>query len=145
MKRTAKSHWQGSAKEGGGHLSTQSGVFDEQPYSFKLRFENEDGQQGTNPEELIGAAHAGCYNMALSVALSEADHAPESLDTAAEVYLESKDGGFAITRIVLDLRAKIPSIDEATFNELAEGAKANCPVSKALQGVEIELKKQLDH
>lgn len=145
MKRTAISHWKGTAKEGSGHLSTQSGVLQEQPYSFKLRFENEDGKKGTNPEELIGAAHAGCYNMAFSVALTEADHAPEALKTEAEVHLESSDGGFSISRIVLNLQAKIPGISETEFNELAEAAKENCPVSKALSGVKIELKKQLEH
>lgn len=139
MKRTAESTWQGSGKEGKGHLTTQSGVFDKQPYSFKLRFENEDGKAGTNPEELIGVAHAGCFNMALAVALGKDGHEPDELHTKAEVHLEQKDGGFSISTIKLILNAKVSGLDKDKFKEYAEGAKKNCPVSKALTGVDIHL------
>ncbi|GJM34682.1 MAG: osmotically inducible protein OsmC [Saprospiraceae bacterium] len=132
MKRTATAIWKGSGKEGKGTLTTQSGVFKEQPYSFRLRFENEDGKLGTNPEELIGAAHAGCYNMALAVQLSQAGYTAEELNTTATVTLENPGDGFAITTINLNLTAKVPDITESQFRELAEGAKAGCPVSKVL-------------
>ncbi len=132
MKRRAKAFWKGTGKEGTGTLTTTSGVLDEQPYSFRLRFENEDGKKGTNPEELIAAAHAGCYNMALAVQLGEAGFTPDSLDTQAEVTLEQTDGGFAITTVKLNLNAKIPGISKDKFMELANGAKEGCPVSKVL-------------
>lgn len=143
MKRLAESVWKGSGKEGKGHLSVQSGVLDKTPYSFKLRFENEDGKAGTNPEELIGAAHAGCFNMALAVALSEAGHEPEELNTKAHVSLEKTDEGFSISKIQLSLSGRIPGISEDEFQELAESAKKNCPVSKALGTVDIQLDAKL--
>lgn len=143
MKRTAESVWKGSGKEGKGHLSTQSGVFDKQPYSFKTRFENEDGKQGTNPEELIGAAHAGCFNMALAVELGKKDMEPSELHTTAEVKLEKGDAGFAISSILLKLEATIENLSDEDFQEIAEGAKKNCPVSKALAGVDIQLDAKL--
>jgi osmotically inducible protein OsmC len=132
MKRRAEALWKGSAQEGSGMLTTQSGVLHEQPYSVKLRFENEDGKAGTNPEELIGAAHAGCYAMALSVELGKAGFTPDSLHTEAHVNLEQVDGGWAITKVDLKLDASVPEIDEDQFDEIANGAKEGCPVSKVL-------------
>lgn len=142
MKRTANANWKGNVFEGAGTLTTQSKVFEKQPYSFKLRFENEDGQLGTNPEELIAAAHAGCFGMALSAELSKAELPPEELNVDAELTLEKNDAGFAITKILLKLDAKIPNIDEAKFMELAGGAKAGCPVSKVLN-CDIDLQANL--
>jgi lipoyl-dependent peroxiredoxin len=130
MKRTASAHWNGSGKEGNGHLSTQSAVLDATPYSFNTRFGD---SKGTNPEELIAAAHAGCFTMALSFALGEAGYTPESLDTEATLTMDREDGGFAITAIHLDVNAKVPGITEDQFAEIAAGAKANCPVSKVLK------------
>jgi lipoyl-dependent peroxiredoxin len=129
MKRTATSVWNGSGKEGNGHLTTQSATLDQTPYSFNTRFG--DGK-GTNPEELIAAAHAGCFNMALSFALSGAGFTPDSLTTLATLTMEQQDGGFTIAAMHLDLKAKIPGIDADKFDEIAAGAKANCPVSKVL-------------
>lgn len=129
MKQKASAIWQGSLKEGTGTLSTGSGALAAKPYSFKTRFE---GEQGTNPEELIGAAHAGCFSMAFSMILGEAGFTPDKIETAATVALEQKDGGFAITTVHLDVTATIPSIDQAKFQELAGKAKAGCPVSKVL-------------
>jgi osmotically inducible protein OsmC len=140
MKRKANAIWKGSAKEGGGSLTGPSGVLDKTPYSFKARFENEDGKLGTNPEELIAAAHAGCFNMALSVALGEEGFKPDELNTDATVKLEKTDEGFAITLIELNLSAQVPEIGESKFKELANGAKEGCPISKALKSVPMELK-----
>lgn len=125
MKRTATAEWQGTGKEGKGTLSTQSGVLKSTSYSFATRFENEPG---TNPEELIAAAHAGCFTMKLSFVISGAGHKPDSLTTTAAVTI---DNG-AITTIHLDVKGKVPGADEAKFREWAEDAKKNCPVSKAL-------------
>ena len=143
MKRTAKSIWEGNATEGSGKLSTQSGVFDQQPYSFKARFEDESGKTGTNPEELIAAAHAGCFNMALSVALGKEGYTPKHLDTNATVFLEKDDGGFSIPKIALRLEASVPNIEDAEFQKIAKGAKENCPISKVLSGADIELEANL--
>ncbi len=133
MKRKATSVWKGSGKEGKGTLTTpDSGVFDEQPYSFKMRFENESGRAGTNPEELIAAAHAGCFNMALAVQLSNAGYEAERLHTDAIVTLEKTDGGFGVTSSHLKLSAKVPNLDKEKFMELANAAKAGCPISKLL-------------
>ena len=129
MQRKANARWQGTAKEGSGTLSTQSGTLTDVPYTFKARFG--DGK-GTNPEELIAAAHAGCFTMALSFALNNAGFTAEAIDTDAQLTLDQVPGGFAITAIHLTTRARIPSIDAAKFNEIAAGAKANCPVSKVL-------------
>ena len=137
--RTAKARWQGSLKEGGGTMSLGSGAY-EGAYSFGTRFE---GEPGTNPEELIAAAHAGCFSMALSGALGRSGYTPDSVATSARCHLEKVDGGFAITRIELITEAAVPGIDEAAFQEHAEGAKAGCPVSKALAGVEISLDAKL--
>jgi lipoyl-dependent peroxiredoxin len=139
--RIANAHWEGDFKRGGGTVALSSGAF-EGPYNFSGRFE--DGS-GTNPEELLGAAHAACFAMALSVGLTQAGTPPESLDVEAKVTIEQVEGGFGITRIDLDLRGKVPGIDEAAFNEAAAGAKAQCPLSKALAAVpEINLNTTFD-
>lgn len=132
MKRTAKAVWQGAGTSGKGMLTTQSGAFDEQPYSVKLRFENEDGKLGTNPEELIAAAHSGCFAMALSVALEKEGYTADTLKVDAQLMLDKQDGGWAITKIALKLDAKVPGIENEKFDELAQGAKKGCPVSKVL-------------
>lgn len=139
MLRTAKAHWAGNGMQGEGTVTTQSGVLNGQPYSFKLRFENADGKAGTNPEELIAAAHSSCFSMALAFALANAGFTADSIDTDAEVTLTPGDGGFSITAITLKLKAKIPNIDQAQFSQIADGAKANCPISKALSAVPITL------
>ena len=127
--RKGSAHWEGGLKDGRGSISTQSGALDKRPYGFAMRFE---GVPGTNPEELIGAAHAGCFTMALSLILGEAELTAESMDTTATVTLEKLDSGFTITAVHLKLEAKIPGTDDATFQELAAKAKANCPVSKLM-------------
>jgi osmotically inducible protein OsmC len=122
--------WKGGLKDGIGAISTKSGVLQDAPYGFAARFE---GKPGTNPEELIGAAHAGCFTMALSLILGEAGFTAEQMDTKAEVTLTKQDDGFAITKSALTLRAKIPGIDDAKFKELAGMAEKGCPVSKLLK------------
>jgi lipoyl-dependent peroxiredoxin len=121
--------WEGGIKDGKGAISTKSGAFDKYPYGFASRFE---GKPGTNPEELIGAAHAGCFTMALSLILGEARLTAEHMETKAEVTLDKVTDGFAITAVHLTLTAKIPGADRAKFEELAAKAKAGCPVSKLL-------------
>jgi osmotically inducible protein OsmC len=133
MKRTAHAVWRGAGKDGQGHLTTPSGALRQQPYSTRMRFESEDGRAGTNPEELIAAAHAGCFSMALAFQLAGAGHPAEQIDTEAVLTLEQQGGGWAITAIRLELNARVPGIDEATFQRLAADAKANCPVSKVLK------------
>lgn len=136
MAAKAHAEWNGSLREGNGQMRVGSGAFDV-PYSFKTRFE---GTGGTNPEELIGAAHAGCFSMALAAGLGKAGHQPEKISTDAEVFLENNGGGFSITRIRLSTVGEVPGLDEATFRQFAEDAKKNCIVSRALAGVEnIEL------
>ena len=137
--RTADAQWEGSLQDGNGTMRLGSGAF-EGRYSFASRFE--DGP-GTNPEELIGAAHAGCFSMALSGALSRAGHPPTRIQTTARVHIERGDEGFAITRIELATEAEVPGLDEPAFREQAETAKATCPVSKALAGTEISLEARL--
>ncbi|MFJ4456407.1 OsmC family protein [Pseudomonas sp. NPDC089392] len=129
MKKTASAIWQGGLKDGQGLLSTESGALKQNPYGFNTRFE---GSPGTNPEELIGAAHAGCFSMALSMMLGEAGLTAERIDTAAEVTLDKQADGFAITAVHLVLRAKVPGASEAQFLEIANKAKEGCPVSKVL-------------
>ena len=129
MKRHASAHWQGGLKDGKGTVSTESGVLEKQQYSFGTRFEN---GKGTNPEELIGAAHAGCFSMALSMVLGESDMTADSIDTKATVSLDETDSGFEISAIHLDLVAKIPGADKAEFEKAANAAKENCPVSQVL-------------
>jgi osmotically inducible protein OsmC len=119
--------WSGGIKDGKGAISTKSGALDQYPYGFASRFE---GKPGTNPEELLGAAHAGCFTMALSLILGEAKLTAEKMETTAEVTLEKVPDGFSITAVHLTLNAKIPGADDATFQELAAKAKAGCPVSK---------------
>ena len=127
--RTGSARYEGLGKDGKGHVSTQSGVLNDNPYGFNTRFEN---GPGTNPEELIAAAHASCFTMALSFALAKAGFSDGTLETSAKITLDQKDGGFTITRSDLDLKAKVPGIDPAKFAEIAADAKANCPVSKVL-------------
>ena len=129
MKKTASAIWQGGLKDGKGLLSTESGALKQNPYGFNTRFE---GSPGSNPEELIGAAHAGCFSMALSMMLGEAGFTPDRIDTAAEVTLDKQADGFAITAVHLVLRAKVPGASEAQFLQIADKAKAGCPVSKVL-------------
>lgn len=130
INRSASAAWSGGLRDGKGAISTESGALDAYPYGFAARFE---GKKGTNPEELLGAAHAGCFTMALSLILGEARFTAEQMDTSAKVTLEQVDGGFAITAVHLALKAKIPGIDQATFEELTAKAKAGCPVSKVLK------------
>lgn len=130
MKRIASAAWSGGLKDGTGTISTQSGVLNKTGYGFKARFEE---GPGTNPEELIGAAHAGCFSMALSLMLGEAGMTPEQIDTKAAVTLEKSGGGFDITASHLTVVARIPGADEAKFMEIANKAKAGCPVSKVLK------------
>jgi lipoyl-dependent peroxiredoxin len=129
--RSAKADWQGEFKRGGGSVSTETGVLDAQ-YNFSGRFES---GTGTNPEELLGAAHASCFTMALSVGLSQAGNPPESLATEAHVTVDRVGEGFQITKIALSVTGKVPGLDAAGFEEAAQGAKANCPLSVALASV----------
>jgi osmotically inducible protein OsmC len=129
MVRKGRASWRGSGKDGKGDLSTDSGVLSSTPYSFKTRFENE---RGTNPEELIAAAHAGCFTMALAFQLQGAGFTPTELSTEAAVSLDKEGEGFKITKSALTLRAQVPGIDRAKFEELARAAEKNCPVSKVL-------------
>ena len=138
--RTGSARYEGLGKDGKGHVSTQSGVLNDNPYGFNTRFENEPG---TNPEELIAAAHASCFTMALSFALAKAGFNDGTLETSAKITLDQKDGGFTITRSDLDLKAKVPGIDPAKFAEIAADAKANCPVSKVLNA-EVSLTHSLN-
>ena len=140
MIRTAQAHWTGSGRDGEGRLTAPSGVLRDTPYSFHTRFED---QPGTNPEELIAAAHAGCFNMALAFQLAGAGLTPEALDTTARVTLEKQNGDFGITRVHLELRARVPGAGEAQFQALASTAKANCPVSRVLNA-EITLDARLE-
>jgi osmotically inducible protein OsmC len=132
MIKKGSAAWKGSLKEGTGTISTETGVLRNAPYGFKARFE--DGP-GTNPEELIGAAHAACFTMAFSFACDAKGIATKSIDTTAAVRLVKQGEGFAIDRIALTLKASVPGIDDATFQKLAQGAKENCPLSKALAAV----------
>ncbi len=129
MIRKASAVWRGTGRDGNGDLSTDSGVLAKTPYSFRTRFENE---KGTNPEELIAAAHAGCFTMALAFQLQSAGHTPTELATEAAVSVEQEKGGFRISRSALTLRAKVPGIDRDTFQRLAKDAEQNCPVSRVL-------------
>jgi lipoyl-dependent peroxiredoxin len=139
-KRKAEARWDGSLETGQGTMRMASGAY-EGPYSFQSRFEEGDG---TNPEELIAAAHAGCFSMAFSGDLGRAGHEPESVETTATVHLDKGDEGFTITRIELDTRARVPGIDENDFQRIAETAKAGCPVSRALGAVgSIEVRAEL--
>ncbi len=133
--RDANAEWKGQLQDGNGTMALGSGAFEGQ-YSFGSRFEE---GTGTNPEELIGAAHAGCFSMAFAGELGNAGHDPQRVATAARVHIDKSDEGFTITKIELKTEAEVPGIDEDEFQKLAEGAKAGCPVSRALTGVQIEL------
>jgi osmotically inducible protein OsmC len=135
MKTSGSAAWQGGIKDGKGEISTKSGALNAYPYGFASRFE---GKPGSNPEELIGAAHSACFTMALSLILGEAGFTAERLETKAEVSLDKVDDGFAITAVHLSLTGKVPGTDKAKFEELAAKAKAGCPVSKLLKA-EISL------
>ena len=138
--RTAEARWDGSLQEGNGTMRMASGAY-EGPYSFESRFQEGDG---TNPEELIAAAHAGCFSMALSAELGRAGHSAETVETTATVYLDKVDEGFAIKRIELETQARVPGVSDDEFQQIAEGAKKGCPVSQALAAVEsIELQASL--
>lgn len=140
--RTAQASWQGTVPEGGGRLAVGSGAY-EGPFTLKARVE--DVERATNPEELIGAAEAGCYTMSLASLLSEAGHPPADLRTTAKVRLEQQDGGgFAITQIALSTTGDVPGVDQEEFAEMAEQAKATCPISRALAGTEITLEAKLE-
>jgi lipoyl-dependent peroxiredoxin len=139
MIRKAKAVWRGSGRAGSGNLSTDSTVLAETPYSFKTRFENE---KGTNPEELIAAAHAGCFTMALAFGLQAAGYTATELSTEAAVTLEPEGPGFKISRSALTLRANVPNLDAAKFAQFAKDAEKNCPVSKVLRA-EITLDAKL--
>lgn len=137
--RSSEAEWKGTLREGQGRMKLGSGAF-EGAYSFPSRFES---GQGTNPEELIGAAHAGCFSMALAAGLTRAGHAPTRIHTAARVHLDKVGQGFAITTIDLETEAEVPGIEDEAFQREAQAAKQNCPVSKALQGVNITLAARL--
>ena len=130
MKRKASAVWQGGLKDGKGSISTESGVLKETQYSFSTRFEN---GSGTNPEELIAAAHAGCFSMAFAAELGKAGITPQSIHTTATITLDKTDAGFTITESHLDMTAKIPGLDQAKFTAIANGAKAGCPISRLLK------------
>jgi len=136
MIRHAEAQWNGSIKEGTGHVKTETGALDS-PYSFKSRF---TGGGETNPEELLGASHAACFSMALSGVLTMGGHPPSSIHTTAAVHIEPVEGGFGITKIELETVGEVPGIDAAAFEAAAATAKANCPLSKALAAVDIHLK-----
>jgi len=140
IRREGSAVWQGAGKDGKGSLTTASGTLRDTPYSFHTRFE--DGQ-GTNPEELIAAAHAGCFSMALAFQLSGAGHPPQELATSATVTMQQEGGGWRIAAVLLRLRARVPGIGQARFDELAAAAKANCPVSRVLNA-EITLESTLE-
>ena len=140
MDRSASAVWHGDLKEGKGTISTQSGTLKDQQYSFKTRFEN---GVGTNPEELIAAAHAGCFTMALSAQLTSAELVPDTLETTAVVTMEHGDDGPTITKIHLTTKAKVPNADKEKFDELAKKAKEGCPISRLLKAAEITLDAQL--
>ncbi|HDZ16287.1 MAG TPA: OsmC family peroxiredoxin [Methylophaga aminisulfidivorans] len=139
IKKTAHAQWSGDLKKGKGFISTESGALEKQPYGFNTRFED---KVGTNPEELIGAAHSGCFSMALSLALGEKDFVADSIETKAVVSLDEVDGGFEVSHVALTVTAKIPDISDAVFQELCESTKKGCPISKLLNA-EISLDAKL--
>ncbi|MFG6653150.1 OsmC family protein [Scandinavium sp. M-37] len=138
--KKGQAHWEGDLKRGKGTVSTESGALEKQPYGFNTRFE---GAKGTNPEELIAAAHASCFSMALSLMLSEAGFTATSIDTEATVSLDKVDAGFAITKVALQSKIALPDIDPGTFDEIIQKAKAGCPVSQVLKA-EITLDYKLN-
>ena len=143
LKRTSTAVWRGTGPKGTGSITTLSGALKDAPYGFQTRFASEDGKAGTNPEELIAAAHASCFTMALSFQLTNAGHEPTELRTTATVSMEKQDAGWTITGIALDTQGVVPGIDAAKFGELAETAKKGCPISRALAAVPITLSAKL--
>jgi lipoyl-dependent peroxiredoxin len=141
IQRTADAVWKGDLRGGLGHISTPTGVLNEDPYSFGMRFEN---APGTNPEELVAAAHAACFSMNLSGVLGKNGYQPENIRTHATITMEKTDAGFSITRSRLEVEAQVPNIDEETFKQLADEAERTCPISRllrpGLQGVEVQAK-----
>ena len=133
MEKSASVHWDGAGKTGRGQISTETGALKGYPYGFASRFE--DDKRGTNPEEILGAAHAACFTMAFAFACERAGIATEAIDTSAKVRLVKQGDGFVIDRIALTLDAKVPGVDNTKFQELAQGAKQGCPLSKALASV----------
>ena len=143
IEKTASVHWEGPGKKGQGQISTETGALERHPYGFASRFE--DDRRGTNPEEILAAAHAACFTMAFSFACDKAGFATSSVDTKASVRLSPEGEGFVIDRIILTLNAVVPEIDEARFQEIAQVAKRECPLSKALASVaEISLRATLE-
>lgn len=140
MQRNASAHWTGGLKDGKGTLTAPSGILKNTPYSFATRFES---QPGTNPEELVAAAHAGCFSMALSAQLGNAGMTAQAIDTTATVTLDKVEGGFAVTTVHLQVRAKIPGADKAKFDQAAKNAKEGCPISKLLNA-KITMDAQLE-
>ncbi|WP_294642178.1 OsmC family protein [uncultured Aureimonas sp.] len=143
MKRHATAIWNGALADGRGSLTTQSGALDNHGYSFKARFEDESGKSGTNPEELLAAAHAGCFAMQLSHFLAENGTPADELKARAVVAVEQANGGFEVQSSKITLEARVPGIEDAKFQELAEKAKAGCPISKALGAIEVSLDAKL--
>jgi lipoyl-dependent peroxiredoxin len=141
--RKSTAVWRGNGADGKGELTTQSGALNKQPYSTKMRFASEDGRLGTNPEELVAAAHAGCFAMALSFGLTGAGHPPEQLDVSSSVRMASEGVHWSVVGIDLALEAKVPGISEEAFQAAAEAAKKGCPISKALAAVPITLSAKL--
>ncbi|ETX30721.1 OsmC family protein [Roseivivax isoporae] len=136
INKSGSAKWSGDLKSGKGHVSTESGVLNDTPYGFNTRFE---GQAGSNPEELVGAAHAACYSMALSMILGQHDATPDEIATKATVSLEQVDGGFSVTKIHLDVTAKVPGMSEEDFAKAANAAKEGCPISKLYAGGTAEI------
>lgn len=143
MKRHATAHWSGALADGKGTIDTQSGALSDQGYSFKARFEDESGKSGTNPEELLAAAHAGCFAMQLSHFLAENGTPAEKLDARSVVTVEQVEGGFEVKSSALTLTGNVPGIDDSKFQELAKQAKEGCPLSKALGAIDITLDAKL--
>ncbi|MBK9760611.1 MAG: OsmC family protein [Flavobacteriales bacterium] len=143
VNRKATATWSGSGKEGSGHITTLSGVLTNTPHSFLTRFVSEDGKAGTNPEELVAAAHASCFTMKLSFVLGNHGFTPTELRCTSEIHMGPVPGGNGIVGIHLDLQAKVPGIDQATFDTCTEDAKVNCPISQVLKSVPITLSAQL--
>ncbi|MBV8756046.1 MAG: OsmC family protein [Deltaproteobacteria bacterium] len=143
LKRSSTAVWNGGLTKGSGKISMQSGAFKDQPYSVNTRFQSEDGKAGTNPEELIAAAHAGCFTMALSAQLTNAGHEPTELRTDATVSIEKQEAGWTITGIHLELTGKVPGVTAEQFQTFAENAKKGCPVSKALSATPISMTAKL--
>lgn len=143
MKRHATANWSGALADGKGTLDTQSGALSSHGYSFKTRFEDESGKSGTNPEELLAASHAGCFAMALSHALAENGTPADNLEANAVVTVEQVEGGFEVKSSALTLKGNVPGIEDAKFQQLAQDAKANCPISKALGVIDITLDAKL--